>query len=48
MRARTFLAGTSRLSLAQTTVVASSEEEDHVSYQVIIELITRTFIFNHF
>ena len=40
MRAKTFLAGSSRLSLAQTTVVSSSEEEDHVSYQVISELIS--------
>ena len=40
MRAKTFLAGSSRLSLAQTTVVSSSEEEDHVSYEVISELIS--------
>ena len=38
MRAKTFLAGSSRLSLAQTTVVSSSEEEDHVSYQVRLEI----------
>ena len=38
MRAKTFLAGSSRLSLAQTTGVSSSEEEDHVSYQVRLEI----------